>query len=422
MVRFLNVFTKQKKSTRDSSRYEREKVLAVSGSMKERLDLAKSRKTHPEILYFLAQNDPEPEVRRAVAGNELMPLHVSPFLATDNNMDVRMTLAARLVALLPALSEDKHSQLYAYAVQSLGTLALDEVLKIRLALSSTLKDHAFAPPKVAAQLARDVERDVSEPILRFCATLADRDLIEILKSHPASWVVQAIAGRSTVSKVVSAAVINVDDIPGGKVLLGNKGADISTDTLQEIVERAREHKEWQAPLVKRPGLSFSMAKELAEFVDASIRDMLVKRGDFDKDMANEIADVFRRRPDFIKGDPKKAETVEQRVNRLSKKGELNDTTVSDAMAVREYDFVYAALSKLTGYKVAELEEILASASAKPIVAICWKAGLSMRTALTMQQEMAKIAHQKLIYPKGGTDYPMTEDEMEWQIEFLGLEA
>ena len=43
--------------------------------------------------------------------------------------------------------------------------------------------------RLAGLLARDVERDVSEPILRFCAALSDRDLLDILKSHPASWVV-----------------------------------------------------------------------------------------------------------------------------------------------------------------------------------------------------------------------------------------
>ena len=261
MQKFLSVFTWQKKDR--AGRYEREKKVATSGTPAQRLALARNRKTHPEILYYLAQNDPDQQVREAVAQNEVMPVHVSPFLARDHSPDVRLALAARLVALLPSLSADKQSQLYAYAVQALGTLALDEVLKIRLALSSTLKDHAYAPPKVAAELARDVERDVSEPILRFCAALSDRDLLDILKSHPASWVVQAIAGRSTVSKMVSAAVINVDDIPGGKVLLRNRGAEISVETLQQIVEKAREYKDWQEPVAARPFLPFALAKELA---------------------------------------------------------------------------------------------------------------------------------------------------------------
>ena len=172
-----------------------EKDIARSGSPKKRLTLARDSQTSKEILYYLAENDPDPKVRRAVAENAAMPVQVSPVLATDRDQDVRLALAGRLVDLLPGMSQDKQSQLYAYVVQALGTLALDEVLKIRVALSSTLKDHAHTPPKIAGQLARDVEREVSEPILRFCAALSDDDLIGILKSHPASWVVQAIAGR-----------------------------------------------------------------------------------------------------------------------------------------------------------------------------------------------------------------------------------
>ncbi|MCL4677852.1 MAG: DUF2336 domain-containing protein [Alphaproteobacteria bacterium] len=420
MQKFLSVFSWPKKAFAD--RYDREKQVATRGTLPERLSLARNRRTHPEILYYLAQNDPDEQVRRTVAENEAMPVHVSPFLARDNSPDVRLALAARLVSLLPHLSADKQSQLYAFAVQSLGTLALDEVLKIRLALSSTLKDHAFAPPKVAAELARDVERDVSEPILRFCAALSDRDLLDILKGHPASWVVQAIAGRSTVSKMVSAAVINVDDIPGGKVLLRNRGAEIALETLQEIVEKAKQHREWQEPLAVRPNLPFALARELAAFVDASVRDLLLARKDFDAEMAEEISEVFRRRLDFIRGDSKKAETVEQRIKRLAKKGELTDETITDALAVRDTEFVYAALAHLSGLREQMWREVFEARSAKPIVALCWKAGVSMRTALTLQRDLAQVPGKSLLYPKGGTDYPMSESELHWQLEFLGVKA
>jgi hypothetical protein len=59
---------------------------------------------------------------------------------------------------------------------------------------------------------------------------------------------------------------------------------------------------------------------------------------------------------------------------------------------------------------------------KPIVALCWRAGLSMRFALRLQQEMAQIPHLDLIYPRGGTDYPLSEREMTVQLDFLGLKS
>ena len=150
-----------------ASGYDVQKDIAREGSRRKRMSLAQDTQTNKEILYYLAENDPDPKIRQAVAENKSTPVQVSPVLAQDTSTDVRLALAARLVTLLPDISEDDHSQIYAYVVQALGTLALDEVLKIRKALSSTLKDHAQAPPKVAGQLARDVEREVSEPVLRF---------------------------------------------------------------------------------------------------------------------------------------------------------------------------------------------------------------------------------------------------------------
>src|SRR5690606_18217495 len=125
--------------------------------------------------------DPDANVRQEVARNKSTPLQVAQALAQDKDDTVRLNLAERLTALLPHLSESQHSQLYIFTAEALGTLALDEVLKIRVALSSALKDTGNAPPKVVGQLARDVERVVSEPILRYCAALQDDDLLDILK-------------------------------------------------------------------------------------------------------------------------------------------------------------------------------------------------------------------------------------------------
>ena len=282
---------------RSKSRAEQVENLK-NAELKHRMALAKDEQTSREILYYLAEKDPEPKVREQVAKNKSMPPHVSPILAMDRDVDVRLALAGRLVDLLPHVSEDEQSQLYAFVVQALGTLALDEVLKIRKALFSTLRDHACAPPKIAGQLARDVERDVSEPILRYCAVLSDDDLIDILKSHPASWVVEAVALREHVSEPVSEAVIKTEDRPAGVALLGNEGAQIGEDLLLLIVEKAKTFPEWQEPIATLKNLPGSVVKELAEIVDSSVRDLLTARDDFDEHTAEEVADIFRRRIDF----------------------------------------------------------------------------------------------------------------------------
>lgn len=408
-----------RKSPKD---YDHQKEDLKSADINRRMTLAADNQTSKDILYYLAEKDPSPKVRRAVAENIAMPVHASTILASDREADVRLALAKRLVELLPDLSGDKHSQLYAYAVQALGTLALDEVLKIRIALSSTLKDHAHTPPKIAGQLARDVEREVSEPILRFCAALSDSDLLNILKGHPASWAVEAIASRPKVSEPVSEAVIYTDNVPGGVALIGNSGALMTVGLLNQIVEKARQYPEWQKPMATRATLPASIARELAEFVDASVRDILMTREDFDDEVTEEIAAVFRRRMDFSAEEDMSVESIEDRLTKALDNGKLNEDTISDAIAMRDRSFVNAAIARKIGVPIEVVMKVFELKAPKPIVALAWHAGLSMRTALLLQKDMGHVRPQELIYPRDGTDYPLTDDEINWQLEFLGLKV
>ncbi len=401
--------------------YSEQRESLQSAKVKERLSLAKNTETNKEILYYLAEHDPDPKVRKAVVQNESMPVHVSPVLAMDNDQDVRLALAKRLMGLLPDLSQDKHSQLYAFAVQALGTLALDEVLKIRIALSSTLKDHAYTPPKIAGQLARDVEREVSEPVLRFCAALSDEDLLDILKDHPEGWVVEAIARRDQVSEDVSEAVIETQDVPGGQALIENEGAQIGENLLQVIVDKAREFPEWQKPMALRKSLPLEAARELASFVDASVRDLLVQRGDFDAEEMEEISEVFRRRMDFAsKNKVTESEPAQVRLQKAIEAGDVNEDALSDALGMRDYDFVIGGLAYLAKTQDAQVQKIMDMGAAKSITALCWKAGVSMRLALQLQKTMGKVQPKEMLYPKDGSDYPLSEEELQFQVDFLGL--
>jgi uncharacterized protein (DUF2336 family) len=413
---------------RDTVRYEREKVIARSEDRSGRLSLAQSKKTHQEILYYMADHDPDPVIRATVARNLALPVQASMVLARDKDKDVRLALLDRLVHLLPALSKEDYSQLYAIATQALGALAMDEVLDIRMALSSALKDHAYAPPAVVARLARDVERQVAEPILRFCAVLPDDVLLDILKATPApdSWIVHAIAGRKKVSDPVSVAVIGHGDMEGGKILIANNNAEISPQLYRDIVERARELPEWQEPLALRKGLPPEISKILSEFAQDSVRDILAKQGGFSQRMTNEIMQIFKRRLEFAKtAEADKAEKQESpydRAVRMAKTGALSEQSISDALGVHDDDFVVAALACLAGTSLSNVKRIFALRAAKPIIALSWRAGLSMRMALQLQKEMGRVPVKELVYPRDGTDYPVPPEELRWHMDFLGLKA
>ena len=403
----------------DRKVYEKQKTLLINGAPEERQKIAEDAGTHPEALYYLAK-DANPDVRRAVAVNKSTPVQASALLANDKSTDVRMALAARLVELLPGLSADKHSQLYAYAVQALGVLAQDEVVKIRQALASALKDHAKAPPKVVGQLARDVEREVSEPILRFCVALSDEDLLEILADHPSPWAISAIAGRPSVSPRVSDAVVNTQDVPAGKVLIRNAGAVFTDELLHKIIDRARDYPDWHEDIAVRKELSLDLARKLAGFVSQTVLDVLERREDFDTATRTEIAAIVKRRIEFHRPGGL-LESAESKVERYVKAGNLTPGIITDALAWQDHKFVLLALAHLSKIHPIVVEKMLRSGSAKPIIALCWKARQPMRVALELQHSYAHLAPKDFMYAKGGTDYPMAPGEIKWQLEFYGVD-
>jgi uncharacterized protein (DUF2336 family) len=404
----------------DKKRYERQKKILASGGVEQRRELASGEDTHPEVLYFLAKDD-DASTRLATARNKATPVQASALLANDESVDVRLALAARLLELLPGLSEEKHGQLYAYAVQALGMLAQDEVLKIRKVLSSTLKDYAKAPPKVVGQLARDIEREVSEPILRFCIALADDDLLDILGNHPEPWVISTIAARPVVSDSVAQAVVDTKDVLANTVLIGNRGTQFSQATLQRIIESAGECPEWHEPLALRKELSLDLAHKLAGFVSNAVLNVLEKRSDFDPMTRKEIAEVVKRRLEFHRqGAPH--ESAESKVERHVKNGKLTASVIQDALAWNDHRFVLLSLAYLSKIHPIIVEKMLHSGTAKSIIALCWKAKLPMRTAVELQRSYARLHPQELMYAKGGTDYPLSPAEIKWQLEFYGVDA
>ncbi len=405
------------KQERDPVRYKAEREKARSKSSKDRLSLARNPQTHQEILYYLA-TDEDKGVRQAIAKNPSTPMQVSEALAKDDDEEVKIALIKRLTALLPDLSQDQYAHLYAFAAQALGIMALDEVLRVRLALSTALKDELYAPPDVASQLARDLERQVSEPILKLCSAVPDDVLIEILNHHPAEWVITAIASRKDISQGVSQAVVDTENTNAGTVLIKNETADIPEEAIDEILRLAPEKPEWHKPLALQSHLPGRVIREIIKFVDSSIQKLIFERTDLEDEVRNELMDTVSRRMSFLVDDQGKKITPIEKVKLLSKRGELDDDAIKDALALREYEFVYAALSLQSGIKIPIVKKMIDTGSAKAAVSIVWKAGFKMRTALEIQKTIAKIQPRELIYPKNGDQYSLPESDMQWQVDFF----
>ncbi|MCH7486262.1 MAG: DUF2336 domain-containing protein [Proteobacteria bacterium] len=405
--------------------YEESKGLARRGDAAERKSLAARTDVKPEILYYLA-DDPEPEVRRQIAVNDAVPRRVDLKLARDADEDVRSGLAGKIARLAPGLTADEQDTIRRMTHEALVILARDEAPRVRRILSEALKDVADAPPEVIGRLARDVELVVAGPVLEFSPVLTDEDLLEIIAGDPVHGSLAAISRRPGVAGPVADAISDTGDAEAIAALLANPSTQIREETLDSIIERAVDVESWHLPLVKRPKLPARAALRLARFVARSLLETLTERKDLDPDTALAVAAEVRKRLDEEHAAEPAADAVAKlegespldAARRLLDEGKLDQAAVAQTLETGDGDFVMAALAVLAGLPLKVIEKTVQTKSVKGLVAVAWKAGLPMRLAERLQGKLAKIPPRNVMLARGGTDYPLSDEELEWQLDFI----
>ena len=402
--------------------YDEAKRLARDENPDVRARLALREDLRPEILYFMAEDD-SAQVRGRIAANRATPRQADLILARDRDEEVRRKLADKIADLLPELDAGGQEQAQRYLIEVIEILAQDQATRVRQIISETLKDVAAAPPHVIQQLARDVEAVVACPVLEFSPLLSDRDLIEIIESGSGARQTQAISRRYGVGEQVADAIVASNDSGAIAALLENDSAQIREDILDGLVDQAVKVTAWQKPLVLRPVLPLGAVRKLAGFVAGSLLTMLQARQDLDRKTARAVAKEVKRR---LKADQSKSppgndladDDPAKKAKRLQVAGKLDDDALFRAVNAGERELVRHGLALRANMPVALVDHILSAHSAKGVTALAWKAGCSMRLATQLQLRVGGIPPSQSLNPKSGTDYPLSESEMVWQLEFF----
>jgi len=408
--------------------YEKAKEMARHKDVAVRLELAGREDLKPEILYYLAEDD-DAGVRRVIAANTAAPRLADLLLAVDADHEVRVGLAEKIALLAPGLSSDEQDKIRKMTYEALEILARDQVTKVRQIIAETLKDVADAPAQVIQNLARDVELVVSAPILEYSPVLTSDDLLEIIASDPVHGALFAVSRRRNIDNTISDAIIRTDNIDVIAELLGNKSAQIREETLDRIIDRAADVEPWHEPLVVRPKLPSGAAPKLARFVADNLLDILTARRDLDSETAAEVRNIVNRRLDESdvqnKGTEKDGVAPDEiadehlkKAAKMHKAGTLNHEAINAALQSGEYEFVAAALVVLSGLTSQTVMQAVSGRNAKGIVAIAWKSKLPSWIVEQLQLRLCRIPRKDVLTAPEGADYPLTEDEMNWQLDFL----
>ncbi len=409
--------------------YDESKELARNPDPSVRAQLARRADIKPEILYFLAEDD-DADVRRAVANNADAPGPTDILLARDADVAVRSDLATKIANVAPELSAAEQQKIRKSTHAALEMLAKDQIDVVRQVLSDALKDVADAPAGIIRTLARDMVAEVSGPVLENSPVLTDRDLIEIIEDAPVDGALNAIAKRSELDEMVADAIVATDNISAITDLLDNDSAQIREQTLDDLVEKAAGVELWHKPLVARATLPSGAAERMARYLAGNLLAELQQRADLDAAALQQVQSVVTERfgdattdpdmdggaapaQDFLQADPPM-----DMVMRLYNARKLDAKMVSKAMMSSDHGFVFAALLIRAGLEPDVGRKMFREKNPKGIVSLCWKANLPMALCVQVQQRLGRLPPDQIVMPGEAGDYPLADDEMEWQLEFF----
>ena len=397
--------------------YDDSKSLARDHDGETRRRLAARRDVRPEILYYLAA-DALVEVRREIATNVSTPRQADRLLVDDVDDEVRCELARKIARLAPSLGPGAKDQVYKLTVEILDTLAHDELPRVRQIVSEEIKRSDSIPRGIVEYLARDVELVVSAPVLQYSPLLNDRELLEIIDSDPVQGALAAISQRERVPPPVADAIAGRGDESAIAALLANPSAQIREETLDSLLDRAPQAPSWHKPLVERPELSLNLVRRIAKFVALALLRVLDDRNDLPEEAAAEVRQAVARRIDQegVNGGTDAGLAAE----RAFAEGRIDDELVQASIIKGDHDFVTKALALKAGLPAEVAARVISMQGVKSITALVWKAGLGMRTAIQVQLRVAHVPPMDVLNAKDGTDYPLTEEELEWHADLFAI--
>jgi uncharacterized protein (DUF2336 family) len=382
-----------------------------------------SANTSPEVLLVLA-NDPSVTVRASLALNPALPYQVSALLAADTDARVRTILRNKLSTLTPSLTDDARQRVQRDAVANLTAMVADAALRVRISLAEAVKHLPDGPREIVLRLAHDPAVMVCEPVIRFSPMLTQEDLVTLIATGPPPSTIIAVANRPKIDATVSDAIVGTSNFAAIRALLENPTAQIREATLDALAAQSEEQTDWQAPLVNRPHLPPRAQRMLSEIVTGFLLETLAARPDIDPKIAQMVRSTLElARPRTPSAPPAADEgprLAHAHALALSQSGKLGDEAILDALRRNANRQATAMLSVKAGVPVAVIERACALRSAKGIVSLAWQAGLTVQTAVVLQVAMAHLTPDLVLRPGPEGIFPLSEEEMRWQLAFLDV--
>jgi uncharacterized protein (DUF2336 family) len=248
----------------------------------------------------------------------------------------------------------------------------------RADLAERLSLLANAPRKLVGQLAREDEILIAGPLLRRSPVIDEKALIEIARVKGQGHLL-AMSERATLAPDLTDVIVRRGDREAVRRAAGNAGARFSQDGYSTLIQRAGHDGVLTLTVGQRADLSGPQLKYLlAGSID------IVRRRLFEVVKPARQADIKQAMSE-ISGVPERVESrrdfapAQRTIIALHRGGELNESALLGFAKAHKYEESVAALSAMSGVKIATLDRLVAGDRQDPVLIVGKAVGLEWAT-------------------------------------------
>ncbi|MCP4616365.1 MAG: DUF2336 domain-containing protein [Bradyrhizobium sp.] len=249
---------------------------------------------------------------------------------------------------------------------------------IRADVAERLASVANAPRNLVGQLAREDEIAISGPLLRRSPVLDERVLVEIAREKGQQHLL-AMAERPRLSTGLTDVIVRRGDRDVVRRAAGNAGAAFSATGYSALIKRAGQDGVLTLAIGQRDDISDDNLKELlAGSIDAVRRRLLEAAGPARQAAIRQAMSDISGLMLPVEGN-RNFEPAQQAILALHGAGRLNESALLDFARAHQYEESIAALSAMSGVKIATLDRLISGDRYDPILIVSKVIGLEWAT-------------------------------------------
>lgn len=289
---------------------------------------------------------------------------------------------------------------------------------VRRSMAEAFAASPAAPRHLVVALANDAS-EVAAVVLARSPVLADCDLVDAAALGD-ERVQVAIAGRTALSRGVSAALAEIGTASALVALATNREADIPEFSLARMVERHGEEALLREALLARPDLPVDIAQSIATALAEALGRFVIGCGWLSQERSGRVTREARERTTVALSNGSDDDGAVRLVAHLRRAGQLTPALMLRAILSRSLGFAEAAFAELSGIGLGRVAGILKDERSGAFRSLYTRAG--MPDALRPAFEASLRAHREL-RAKGQSDASLSRHMVERTLHFCeGLPA